>query len=113
MREIGIGHSPNFSIPTWNFKGICLEIDSRPAAEKIIFIINAGISQIGAEIIRPPITYFEKAVDAYALKLGIVRNKVSMIYFLASYIAKQFWILNAKIQTKDELHQFGAAHLLL
>jgi hypothetical protein len=83
MREIGIGHSPNFSIPTWNFKGICLEIDSRHAAEKIISIINAGISQIGAEIIRPPIAYFEKAVDAYALKLGIVRNKVSMIYFLA------------------------------
>lgn len=78
MREIVIDENPNFIIPTWNFKGICLGIDARKVVEKgITPVINtgiahkkAGLGQIGAGTVHPPIECFEKAVIAYAKKLG-------------------------------------------
>ncbi len=78
MREIVIEENPNFIIPTWNFKGICLGIDARKVVEKRITpVINtgiahkkAGLGQIGAGTVHPPIECFEKAVLAYAKKLG-------------------------------------------
>lgn len=78
MMEIVIDHNPNFIIPTWNFQGICLGIDARKVVEKgITPVINtgiahkeAGIGQIGAGTVHPPIECFEKAVLAYAKKLG-------------------------------------------
>jgi len=78
MREIVIDENPNFIIPTWNFKGICLGIDARKVVEKgITPVINtgiahkkAGLGQIGAGTVHPPIECFEKAVLAYAKKLG-------------------------------------------
>ncbi|AKA72139.1 DUF1116 domain-containing protein [Clostridium scatologenes] len=78
MREIVIDENPNFIIPTWNFKGICLGIDARKVVEKRITpVINtgiahkkAGLGQIGAGTVHPPIECFEKAVLAYAKKLG-------------------------------------------
>lgn len=78
MTEICIGHNPNFIIPTWNFKGICLGIDARKVVEKgITPVINTGIAhkiagfgQIGAGTVHPPISCFEKAILAYAKKLG-------------------------------------------
>jgi len=78
MREIVIDENPNFIIPTWNFKGICLGIDARKVVEKgITPAINtgiahkkAGLGQIGAGTVHPPIECFEKAVLAYAKKLG-------------------------------------------
>jgi hypothetical protein len=78
MREIVIDENPNFIIPTWNFKGICLGIDARKVVEKgITPVINtgiahkkAGLGQIGAGTVHPPIECFEKAVLAYARKLG-------------------------------------------
>ena len=78
MMEIVIDRNPNFIVPTWNFQGICLGIDARKVVEKgITPVINTGIAhkvagygQIGAGTVHPPIECFEKAVAAYAKKLG-------------------------------------------
>ncbi len=78
MLEIVIGQNPNFAIPTWNFQGTCLGIDARKVVEKgITPVINtgiahkeAGVGQIGAGTVHPPIECFQKAVRAYAKKLG-------------------------------------------
>ena len=78
MMEIVIDRNPNFTVPTWNFQGICLGIDARLVVEKgITPVINTGIAnkvagkgQIGAGTVHPPIECFEKAVKAYAKKLG-------------------------------------------
>ncbi|MBP2097546.1 DUF1116 domain-containing protein [Enterococcus rivorum] len=78
MTEICIDSNPNFPVPTWDFKGICLGIDARKVVETgILPVINtgiankkAGLGQIGAGTVTPPIDCFEKAVLAYAKKLG-------------------------------------------
>ena len=78
MMEIVIDRNPNFTVPTWNFQGICLGIDARLVVEKgITPVINTGIAnkvagkgQIGAGTVHPPIECFEKAIVAYAKKLG-------------------------------------------
>ncbi len=78
MMEIVIDRNPNFTVPTWNFQGICLGIDARRVVETgITPIINTGIAhkiagygQIGAGTVRPPVECFQKAVEAYAEKLG-------------------------------------------
>lgn len=78
MTEITIDHNPNLIIPTWNFQGTCLGIDARLVVEKgITPVINTGIAhkiagygQVGAGTVHPPIDCFEKAVLAYARKLG-------------------------------------------
>lgn len=78
MAEICIDRNPNYIIPNWNFQGACLGIDARLVVEKgITPVINTGIAhkvagfgQIGAGTVRPPISCFEKAVLAYAEKLG-------------------------------------------
>jgi hypothetical protein len=78
MTEICIYSNPNFPVPTWDFKGICLGIDARKVVETgILPVINTGIAnkkagkgQIGAGTVTPPIDCFEKAVLAYAKKLG-------------------------------------------
>lgn len=78
MTEICIDRNPNFTVPTWNFQGICLGIDARLVVEKgITPVINTGIAnkvagrgQIGAGTVHPPIECFEKAIVAYAKKLG-------------------------------------------
>ena len=78
MMEIVIDRNPNFTVPTWNFQGICLGIDARKVVEKgITPVINTGIAhkiagygQIGAGTVHPPIECFQKAIAAYAQKLG-------------------------------------------
>src|SRR5699024_8212783 len=78
MTEITIGENPNFAIPTWNFKGAVLGIDARKVVETgSTPVINTGIAhkvagfgQIGAGTVHPPIECFEKAITAYAEKLG-------------------------------------------
>lgn len=72
-------HNPNFIIPTWDFKGAHLGIDARKVVETgITPVINtgiahkkAGLGQIGAGTVHPPIECFEKAIIAYAKKLGM------------------------------------------
>jgi len=78
MKEICIDQNPNFTVPTWDFQGICLGIDAAKVVETgITPVINtgiankkAGLGQIGAGTVHPPIDCFEKAVFAYAKKLG-------------------------------------------
>ncbi|MGM0239121.1 DUF1116 domain-containing protein [Enterococcus sp. AZ103] len=78
MTEITLDHNPNFAIPTWDFQGITIGIDARKVVETgILPVINTGIAnkkagkgQIGAGTVTPPIDCFEKAVLAYAKKLG-------------------------------------------
>lgn len=78
MTEITISRNPNYIIPNWDFQGTCLGIDARLVVEKgITPVINTGIAhkqagfgQIGAGTVRPPMACFEKAVEAYAVKLG-------------------------------------------
>lgn len=80
MMEICIDHNPNFSIPTWDFQGACLGIDARKVVETGIEpVINtgiahkeAGVGQIGAGTVRAPLACFEKAIEAYAVKLGLI-----------------------------------------
>lgn len=79
MQEISIANNSNWSIPTWDFKGTCLGIDARKVvATGITPLINtgiahkkAGVGQVGAGTVRAPLACFEKAILAYAKKLGI------------------------------------------
>ena len=79
MQKICISNNPNYVIPTWNFKGAPLGIDIRKVvATGITPLINtgiahkqAGVGQIGAGTVRAPLACFEKALIAYAKKLGI------------------------------------------
>jgi len=78
MTEITLGRNPNYIIPNWDFQGTCLGIDARLVVEKgITPVINTGIAhkiagygQIGAGTVHPPVECFEKAIVAYAKKLG-------------------------------------------
>jgi hypothetical protein len=82
MTEITIDHNPNFPVPTWDFKGIVLGIDARKVVETgILPVINTGIAhkiagkgQVGAGTVTPPIECFEKAITAYAKKLGMANQ---------------------------------------
>ena len=79
MEKINTTHNPNWTIPTWDFKGTNLGIDIRKVVETGIEpIINTGIAhkkpgvgQIGAGTVKAPLTCFEKALEAYAKTLGI------------------------------------------
>ena len=79
MEKICVEHNPNWSIPTWDFKGTCLGIDIRKVvATGITPLINtgiahkkAGIGQVGAGTVRAPLACFEQALEAYCAKLGI------------------------------------------
>ncbi|WP_047984232.1 YlbE family protein [Ornithinibacillus californiensis] len=80
MLEICIDQNPNWAIPTWDFQGACLGIDARKVVETGIEpVINtgiahkqAGLGQIGAGTVRAPLACFEKAIEAYAEKLGLI-----------------------------------------
>lgn len=79
MDTICISNNSNWSIPTWDFKGTTLGIDIRKVvATGVTPLINTGIAhkkpgvgQIGAGTVRAPLACFEKALIAYAKKLGI------------------------------------------
>lgn len=79
MDEITVSNNANWSIPTWDFKGVPLGIDIRKVVETgITPIINTGIAhktpgvgQIGAGTVRAPLGCFEKALIAYAESVGI------------------------------------------
>jgi hypothetical protein len=76
MREIYVDANPLFQIPTWDFHGACLGLDLRRVIETgITPVINtgiahkrAGVGQIGAGTVRPPIGCFEEALEALAVK---------------------------------------------
>lgn len=80
MMEICIDQNSNFTIPTWDFQGACLGIDARKVVETGIEPVintgiahkNAGVGQVGAGTVRAPKECFEKALEAYATKLGLL-----------------------------------------
>ena len=79
LDAIVMDHNPNLIIPTWDFKGAHLGIDAmKVVATGITPVINTGIAhkkagmgQIGAGTVHPPLACFEKAITAYAKKLGM------------------------------------------
>jgi hypothetical protein len=79
MREIYVDTNPMFLIPTWDYQGACLGLDVRRVVETgITPVINtgiahrkAGIGQVGAGTVHPPLSCFEQALEALAMENGI------------------------------------------
>ncbi len=79
MREIYIDTNPMFQIPTWDFQCACLGLDVRRVVETgITPVINtgiahrkAGIGQVGAGTVHPPLACFEQALEALAAEMGV------------------------------------------
>jgi len=79
MREIYVDTNPMFLIPTWDYQGACLGLDIRRVVETgITPVINtgiahrkAGIGQVGAGTVHPPLGCFEQALEALAIEMGI------------------------------------------
>lgn len=70
MYEITVGENTNYSIPNLDFRGSAIGIDIIKVMEKgILPIINtgmahkvAGIGQVGAGLVNPPMECFKKAI---------------------------------------------------
>jgi hypothetical protein len=79
MKEIYLDTNSMLQIPTWDFQGACLGLDVRRVVETgVTPVINtgiahrkAGIGQIGAGTVRPPLGCFEQALEALAEQLGV------------------------------------------
>lgn len=73
MYDITTGENSNYSLPPLDFRGGPYGIDIRKVIESgILPVINtgmahkiAGIGQVGAGIVHPPVECFEKAVERY------------------------------------------------
>lgn len=78
MYEITTVESNTFKIPNLNFRGTPTGIDLRKVIESgILPVINtgiacnkAGIGQVGAGIVHPPLKCFEGALEAFVQKLA-------------------------------------------
>ncbi|MBI3762364.1 MAG: DUF1116 domain-containing protein [Chloroflexi bacterium] len=74
MYEITVAENANFTIPTLDFRGSPTGIDIRKVVEKgITPRINtgiahkqAGVGQIGAGLVRPPVKIFQDGLSAYS-----------------------------------------------
>jgi hypothetical protein len=79
MYEITTTHHKIFTIPALDFQGTPTGIDIRKVVEKgITPRVNtgvahkeAGVGQVGAGLVRPPMSMFEEALVAFAEKYGI------------------------------------------
>lgn len=79
MYEITFGEHKYFTIPQLNFRGTPTAIDLRkvietgiaPRVNTGIAHKNAGVGQIGAGLVRPPMEIFEQALVAFAEKYNI------------------------------------------
>ena len=79
MYEITAGESPHFTIPVLGFRGTPTGIDLRkvvelgitPRVNTGIAHREAGVGQIGAGLVRPPMAVFEAALVAFAERYGI------------------------------------------
>ena len=77
MYEITVAENPAFGIPQLDFRGTPTGIDIRkvvrtgitPRVNTGIAHRKAGIGQVGAGLVRPPMACFEQAVEAFAAKL--------------------------------------------
>jgi hypothetical protein len=79
MYEITASEHPHFTIPPLDFRGTPVGIDLRKVVELgITPRINtgiahreAGIGQVGAGLVRPPVELFQEALLAYAERYGL------------------------------------------
>ena len=79
MYEITVGEHPHFTVPPLDFRGTPVGIDLRKVVELgITPRINtgiahreAGIGQVGAGLVRPPVELFQEALVAYAERYGL------------------------------------------
>ncbi len=79
MYEITLGEHPHFTIPPLDFRGtpvgtdLCkvVELGVTPRVNTGIAHREAGVGQIGAGLVRPPIEIFEQALHAYAERYGL------------------------------------------
>jgi hypothetical protein len=79
MYEITVAEHKHFTIPPLDFRGTPVGIDIRKVVETgITPRINtgiahrqAGVGQVGAGLVRPPMAIFEEALVAYAEKYGL------------------------------------------
>jgi hypothetical protein len=79
MYEICFAEHKYFTIPPLDFRGTPTGIDIRKVVEKgIVPRVNtgiahkdAGVGQVGAGLVRPPMAMFEQALIAYAERYGI------------------------------------------
>ncbi len=77
MYEITVTENPAFGIPQLDFRGTPTGIDIRkvvktgitPRVNTGIAHRKAGIGQVGAGLVRPPLACFEQAVEAFAATL--------------------------------------------
>jgi hypothetical protein len=78
MYEITVAHHKTFTIPALDFQGTPTGIDLRKVVEKgLTPRVNtgvahkdAGVGQVGAGLVRPPMSMFEEALVAFAEKYG-------------------------------------------
>lgn len=79
MYEITVAEHPHFTIPQLDFRGTPTGIDIRqvvelgltPRVNTGIAHREAGIGQVGAGLVRPPMEVFESALVAYAEKYNV------------------------------------------
>ncbi len=78
MYEITAGEHPHFTIPPLDFRGTPVGIDLRkivelgitPRVNTGIAHKDAGVGQIGAGLVRPPLEIFQEALVAFAEQYG-------------------------------------------
>ena len=79
MGEITLTQNPEWTMPSLDYQGVPTGIDIRLVVETSITpMINTGIAhrepglgQVGAGVVHAPIACFEKALEAFAERLGI------------------------------------------
>ncbi|MFQ5775061.1 MAG: DUF1116 domain-containing protein [Kiloniellaceae bacterium] len=79
MREITVGENPAWTIPALDYAGVPTGIDIRLVLETgLAPTINTGIAhrepgigQVGAGVVRAPTACFERALRAFAERLGV------------------------------------------
>ena len=79
MYEITTGEHPHFTIPPLDFRGSPVGIDLRrvvelgipPRVNTGIAHREAGVGQVGAGLVRPPLELFEQALVAFAERYGL------------------------------------------
>ena len=79
MYEITVAEHEHFTIPTLDFRGTPTGIDVRsvvelgvtPRVNTGIAHREAGVGQVGAGLVRPPLEIFEQALLAFAERYGI------------------------------------------
>ena len=79
MEEITVARNPEWTVPALDFAGVPTGIDIRrvvasgrtPTINTGIAHREAGIGQVGAGVVRAPMTCFERALEAFAAEMGV------------------------------------------